>query len=85
METRGNRQEFAWQVLGVILSLSAVTAASYLWGIVQDKDQIVVVITYALSLILMTSLAWIIFRRVVRKDYEKKISISLHCHSFCKP
>lgn len=59
------------QIAGMVIAVLAVTAAAYLWQIPRTWGQQAIVITYSISLLLMFAAVWVIFRRIVRRDYKE--------------
>lgn len=65
------RNEAIKQIAGMVIAVLAVTAAVYLWQIPQTRGQWAIIVIYSVSLLLMVAAVWVIFRRIVRRDYEK--------------
>jgi protein-S-isoprenylcysteine O-methyltransferase Ste14 len=63
--------EVIGQIAGVAATVLAVTAAAYLWQMPQAHGQQAIVITYSISILLMFAAVWVIFRRIVRRDYRQ--------------
>jgi protein-S-isoprenylcysteine O-methyltransferase Ste14 len=65
------RREVFGQIAGMVIAVLAVIAAAYLWRTPQTWGQWAVLATYSILILLMFVSAWIIFRRIVRRDYKQ--------------
>jgi len=70
------RERIIWgdiigQVVGGIVAVLAVTAASYIWRLPQAHSMQAVLMVYVVSAILLSSGAFEIFRRIVRRGYKQ--------------
>jgi len=71
MNRKTNRREVFGHIAGLVIAVPAVTTAAYLWQIPQAWGRWAVLLTYSISILLMFAGAWIIFRRIVRRDYKQ--------------
>jgi protein-S-isoprenylcysteine O-methyltransferase Ste14 len=60
------------RVAGAVIAVLAVTAASYLWRIPQAYLPQLVPVVYGVSGILMLFAGYIVFRRIVRRVYDRQ-------------
>lgn len=68
MNGKTHWREAFGQMASMAIAVLAVTAAAYLW---RALGKWAVLVTYSVSLLLMFVGAWIIFRRIVRRDYKQ--------------
>jgi protein-S-isoprenylcysteine O-methyltransferase Ste14 len=81
---RASSKEIFGNLIGVIITVFAVIGASFLWQLPHAYGWRAVLITYIASIILMVIGAFMIFNRVVRREYERHhglapFSILLQC------
>lgn len=68
MNKRNLWYEMLGQIAGMAVAILAVTAAAYLWEVLGKQA---ILVTYSISFLLMFFGAWIVFRRIVRRDYRQ--------------